>query len=133
MGFTVQDFTPLRDPSTITPPGKPHLIKVFMVSATETGAVKVMLPASSSVYAIRFYGNTAGGSGDEVDITISNNTGTISTGNVDLETNGTSSAFVAMTNLPNVQPVPNEGDIKISTTSTVTSGGPWKFLVEYVA
>lgn len=135
MGFQVQDFQPLRDPTTITPPGKSHLIKVFQIQASDGSGevVKAVIPASASIYAVRFFGNDAGGSSDEVDVTLRNNSGDISTGNVDLETNGTTSAFVQMTNLPNIQPIPNQGDIKVITESTITSGGPWKFAIEYVA
>lgn len=133
MGFKTLDLTPLQV-TPITPPGKTHLLKVFQVTTADTvGVVKAMLPGSSSVTNIYYHGDNAGDVGSAVALTISNNTGDISSGTLDVETNGTGTGIVDMSNLPNLEPVPMQGDLKITAVTTATTGGPWRFVVEYVA
>jgi len=141
MGFKQVDFAPLQAPSALTPTGKSHLVKVFTVSRTDTApSVKAVLPAQASIINIYHYGGTASDAGTsaDVDITVSNNAGTVSTGTVDMVADGALTEIVQMSGLPNVEPTPNEGDLKISAvyseTGTASStGGPWKFSIEYVA
>lgn len=139
MGFRLTDLRPTQI-TPITPPGKPHLAKIIEVSRTDTVAsIKAMLPAQSSVIGFRFYPSVASDAGTtaSVTLTIANNTGTISTGSVDVKGTTTVSQ-VTMAGLPNIEPIPNTGDLKISavyaeTGTASTTGGPWKLVVEFVA
>ena len=140
MGFQRTDFVPLGNISPITPPGKAELHKVFSVSRTDTvSSVKVQLPGQVSVLSIYLYGSVASNAATSatVTITIADNSGTISTGTVDVKANGAATAIVQMTNLPNEQPIPTNGDLKISAVyaesgTASSTGGPWKVRVAYV-
>lgn len=139
MGFKANDLSPSQITST-TPPGKINQFKVVQVARTESGAVqKAVLPASSSVITVRVHGSVASDATTSASVAINliKSGVTFSTGSVDVKTSGTVTAFVQMTNLPNVEPTPWEGDIIVSATKTTsgaeTVGGPWKFSIEYVA
>lgn len=133
MGFTTTDLHPDRI-SVITPPGKYSCYRIFEIASDEGSAqvTKVMLPASSSVISVTVFGNDAGGTGDSIAVAITKGSSTISSGTFDLETNGAAGGQVSMSGLPNIGSVPQGADLMVKTTSTVTSGGPWKVLVEYV-
>lgn len=138
MGFKQLDVTPLQVTAQ-TPPGKDHLVKVFQVARTESGAVqKVVLPGSTSILSVRVYGSTASDATTSASVAINVNQAgsTISTGSVDVKTNGTVTAIVQMSSLPNLEATPWNGDLSItatkSTSGAETTGGPWKFAVEYV-
>lgn len=140
MGFKTLDVTPLQI-TPITPPGKTHLVKVIQVSRTDTVAsVKAQFPASSSFIAVRQYGSVASDAATTaaVTLTISNNTGTVSSGSADVKTNGATTNIVNMSNLPNLEPTPLTGDYTLTavyaeTGTASTTGGPWKFVIEFVA
>lgn len=142
MGFNAQDFTPLgaNGPTALTPPGKEHLIKVFQIARTDTvEATKVVLPAGCTIYKVYVFGSTASDAATTASVTVNVKQAgsTISTGSVDVKANGAVTAIVQMSNLPLVQPIPQVGDTIISavyaeTGTASTTGGPWKFSVEYV-
>lgn len=142
MGFLATDITVISStgPTPLIPSSKDMVCKAFAVPRTQTvSAVEVVLPADASIINIKFYKGTASDAGTSasVTLTVANNGGTISTGSVDVKTNGATTADVQMTNLPNIQPVPLNGDITISavyaeTGTASTTGGPWNFVVQYV-
>lgn len=140
MGFKQIELVPPQI-SPLQPTGKAHQIKVFQVARTDTvSALKAMLPAQASVTNVYVYRSTASDAATtaSVTITITDNSGTVSTGAYDVKTNGAVTGIVNMTNLPNVEPLPLNGDLKINavyaeTGTASTTGGPWKVAVEYVA
>src|SRR5690606_26450880 len=112
MGFRQSDLTPTQV-TPITPPGKSNLFKIFEVTTADTVAsVKAMLPASVSVTNVYFYGDAVADTGETVTLTIEDNSGVISTGVLDAETDGASNGLMAMSNLPNLEAVPANGDLK---------------------
>lgn len=133
MGFRQSDLTPSQV-TPITPPGKGHLFKIFEVTTADTVAsVKAMLPASASVTNVYFYGDGAADTAETVTITISDNGGVISTGTLAADTDGATNGLMAMSNLPTLESVPANGDLKVSAVTDATQGGPFRFLVEFVA
>ena len=140
MGFKQIELVPPQI-SVLQPAAKAHQIKAFQAARTDTeNPLKVMLPAQSSVTDITVYGGTASNAGTTavLTITISDNSGVISTGTYDVKTNGAVTGSVTMSGLPNLEPLPLNGDLKINvdyseTGTASTLGGPWKMSVEYVA
>lgn len=141
MGFKALDFNPFPTQiSPITPPGKAELHKVFTVARTDTAStLKALVPAQSSIVAVTLYGSVASNAATTATatITISNNSGVISTGTYNVLTNGATTGIVQMSNLPNEEPTPLNGDLKINvqyaeTGTASTLGGPWKVRVAYV-
>lgn len=142
MGFLSTDITPISStgPTPLIPTSKDVITKVFKIARTDsTTAVKAVLPADSSVIEISKFGstNSDAGTSSTLNVVIADNTGTISSGTNDLKTTGVTTGHIQMSNLPNLQPVPLTGDLKISayvtevgTASTV--GGPWYIKVLYV-
>lgn len=143
MGFKQVEVVPIAatGPTPLIPAGKAHQIKVFQVSRTDTVAsVKVRLPAQASVTNVILYRSVASDAATTatVTVTVADNSGTISTGAYDVKTNGAVTGIVNMTNLPNIENVPTNGDLAISavyaeTGTASTTGGPWKVAVEYVS
>ena len=142
MGFLATDVTVLSatGPTVLIPTSKEHASKIFQVARTETAAVvKAVLPADASVYNMYVYGSTVSNAATTATVTINikKDGSTISTGTVDVKTNGATNALVQLSNLPNIQQVPIGGDITVEavyaeTGTASTSGGPWKFVIEYV-
>lgn len=144
MGFKKTDVNVLSatGPTVLIPTSKSTDAKLFSVSRTDTtSTVKCVLAADSSIIGVKFFGSTDSDAGTtaSVTITVSNNTGTVSTGSVDVKANGATTAEVQMTNLPNLEDVPAfmNGDLVISATyaetgTASTTGGPWFVLVEFV-
>jgi hypothetical protein len=143
MGIKQSEFiTPLASgPSPLIPSGKPDATKVFQVTRTDTaaGIVKAILPGQSTVTGVYIYGSVASDAATtaSVTITISNNSGTISTGSYDVKASGAITAIVQMSNLPNIETSPTNGDLKVVATyaetgTASTTGGPWKVRLEYV-
>lgn len=142
MGLLATDITPISSlgPTATTPVGKDIQTKVFVVARTESAStLKVVLPADASVVEVLKYGsaNSDAGTSSTLNVVIANNGGTISSGTADMKTTGVTTTHVQMSSLPNLQPIPLNGDLKISayvtevgTTSTV--GGPWYVKVMYV-
>jgi hypothetical protein len=102
--------------------------------------LKAVLPADASILTIMMEGGTASNAGTSatVSLVVSNDTGAISTGTaIDVKTTGATTQIVQMPALPNIQPVPLTGDLKITATyaesgTASTAGGPWVFIVTYV-
>lgn len=143
MGFKATDFTTVSatGPTVLIPSNKDVVCKVFTTTRSDTAAniLKAVLPADASILEVLFYGSVVSNAATTatVTITVSNAGGTISTGTVDVKTNGATNALVNMTNLPNVEPLPLNGDLKIvaqyaETGTASTAGGPWNFVVNYV-
>ena len=142
MGFLATDFAPIASvgPTTLIPSPKDVQVKVFTVARTETvAALKAVLPADASIINVRVYGSTASNAGTTAILTFtaSNNGGTVSSGTYDVKTNGATTGTATMSGTPNVQPVPLNGDIRITAAYSETgiasnTGGPWNVLVEFV-
>jgi hypothetical protein len=143
MGLKLPDITPFQPtgPTALIPASKDLYTKVFQVSRTDTvSSTKVVLPAGASVLSITKNGssNSDAATTATVAVVISDNTGAISTGTaVDVKTTGTTTALVQMPGLPNIEPVPLTGDLRITATyaetgAGSTTGGPWLFSVVYV-
>jgi hypothetical protein len=143
MGIKAIDITPISSlgPTVLTPVAKDVDVKVFAVSRSDTtSTLKCVLPADASILNIVKTGNTNSDAASTatVSLVVSNNTGAISTGTAyDVKTAGTTTGFVTMPGLPNLEPQPLTGDLKITATyaetgTASTTGGPWYFEVTYV-
>lgn len=143
MGFRPSDITPISStgPTVLIPVSKDVAVKAFSVSRTDTSStLKCVLPADASIMNIVMTGssNSDAGTTATVTIVVSDNTGAISTGTaVNVKTAGATTAIVQMPSLPNLQPVPLTGDLRITATyaetgTASTTGGPYTFLVTYV-
>ena len=143
MGFKQVDIVPISStgPTPTIPSGKQEYAKVFQVTRSDTaaGIVKAVLPAQVSMVSFLIYGSTASDAATTatVTITVSNNSGTVSSGTVDVKANGGTTALVQMSGLPNIEAIPSNGDLKIVATyaetgTASTTGGPWKIRVAYV-
>lgn len=141
MGFLATDVTPISStgPTTNIPVGKDRLSKVFKVSRTDTASVlEVVLPGDASIEGIVFNGTTTSNAQTtaSISITVANDSGTIGTGSVNVKS-VTTTGFVTLSGIPNIQPVPLTGDIKVTavyaeTGTASATGGPWYFTVNYV-
>ena len=126
--------------TTITPASKDVVCKAFQVARTNTSSsVVMMLPADASVIAVIREKGTASDAGTSatVTLTLADNGGTVSSAADDVKTDGGTTGFVQMTSLPNVEPLPPNGDFTLTAvyaeTGTASStGGPWKYIVQYV-
>lgn len=142
MGIKQIELVPISStgPTPLIPSGKPDIQKFFQATRTDTAAtVKAVVPAQSSVLQVTLYGSVNSNAATTATgtVTIANNSGTISTGTVNLLTGGATTALVQMSNLPNIEPLPLNGDLKISfqyaeTGTASTLGGPWVIGVTYV-
>jgi len=143
MGFRLSDITPLTatGPTTLIPTSKDVVVKAFKVTRSDTtSTLKTVLPADASVLNIIMAGSVSSDAGTTATVTlvISDNTGAISTGTaVNVKTSGTTTQIVQMPSLPNIQPSPLTGDLKITATyaetgTASTTGGDWTFIVTYV-
>lgn len=142
MGVKQVELVPISStgPTVLIPAAKDKVAKVFQATRSDTTAVvKAVLPADATVTGVMVYGGTASDAATTatVVVTVVTNSGTISTGTVDVKTNGATTALVQMTALPNIEPLPLLGDLQIKavyaeTGTASTTGGPWKFLIEYV-
>lgn len=143
MGFRPTDITVISStgPTTLIPTSKDVVVKAFKVSVADTAStLKAVLPADASILNIIMTGSVASDAGTSatVSLVVSDNTGAISTGTaVNVKTSGASTQIVQMPNLPNLQPSPLTGDLKITATyaetgTPSTTGGPWTFIVTYV-
>lgn len=142
MGIKQSELVPVSSTGpTVTIPGsKADQSKFFQVARTDTAAtLKAVIPAQSSLCRVDIYGGVASDAATTatVTITVANNSGTISTGTVDVKANGATTALVQMTNLPNIEAIPPLGDIKVTaqyaeTGGASTVGGPWKMRLVWV-
>lgn len=142
MGIKQVELVPINTtgPTPTIPGAKNTVGKYFQVARTDTASsVKCVLPAQASIVQVTVYGGTASDAATTatVTLTVTNNSGTVSTGVVDVKANGATTALVQMSNLPNIEPLPLAGDLKISavyaeTGTASTTGGPWKFGIDWV-
>ena len=140
MGFKQIEVVPPQI-SPLQPSGKAHQIKVFQVSRTDTAnPLKAMLPAQASITNIYGYGSVASDAATTatVTITVTDNGGTVSTAVYDVKTNGAVNQLLDASGLPNIEPLPLQGDLRINadyaeTGTASTTGGPWNIAIEYVA
>jgi hypothetical protein len=142
MGIKAVDLQTLNPggPLVLTPMNKDVVAKWFTCARTDTVAtVKAKIPADASPIQIKVFGGVASNAGTTatVTVTVTDNTGTLSTGSVDVKTNGATTALVQMTNFPILEQQPLQGDKTVSVTyaetGTVSSaGGPWTFEIQYV-
>ena len=143
MGFRITDIVPISTtgPTPLIPTSKDVVVKAFKVTRSDTAStLKAMLPADASILNIIMTGSVSSDAGTAatVSLVVSDNTGAISTGTaVNVKTSGATTQFVQMPNLPNIQPSPLTGDLKITATyaetgTPSTTGGDWTFIVTYV-
>lgn len=142
MGLLASDITPFQPtgPTALLPSGKDIQTKTFVIARTESAStLKMVLPADASVVEVSKFGstNSDAGTSSTLNIAIANNGGTISSGTNDLKTAGVTTSHIQMSNLPNLQPVPLNGDLRITASVTEvgtasTTGGPWYVKVLYV-
>ena len=143
MGLLATDLNILSStgPTTNIPVSKDVNVKAFQVARTDTtSTLKAVLPGDASILNIIMTGssNSDAGTTATVTVVVSDNSGAISTGTaVNVKTSGATTQLVQMPSLPNIQPVPLNGDLKITATyaetgSTSTAGGPYTFIVTYV-
>ena len=142
MGLKQIELVPISSlgPTALIPAGKDELNKFFQVTRADTvSTIKCVVPASLSPILLAFYGSVSSDAGTTatVTVTITNNTGVISTGTVDVKANGATTAIIQMTNLPLIEQLPSNGDYRISVTyaetgTASTVGGPWRVRVIYV-
>lgn len=126
--------------SPITPASKDVVVTAFQVSRTDTASsLKDMLPADASLLYIVREAGVASDAATTATVTISlvNNSTTLSTFADDVKANGATTGFVNMTALPNLEPLPLLGDLKINavyaeTGTASTTGGPWNYIVAFV-
>lgn len=145
MGIKLVELIPIGSlgPTPLTPSGKNVYCKVFQTSRTDTvSTLKCALPAQASILHFIQEPNTVSNAGTTAatTVTVTNNTGTVTTGSFNQLTAGTAPVFLATTagSLPNLEPLPIQGDLRISvqyaeTGAVSTAGGPWNIIVTYVA
>lgn len=139
MGILVLN-TPAANVTSTVPVTKDTYTKTFQVARTDTAsAVKLILPADATVLNVVRSGSSVSNAATTatVTITIANNGGTVSTKADDVKASGATTGFVEMSNLPNVEPRPLNGDLTISavyaeTGTASSSGGPWNYTVTFV-
>lgn len=142
MGIKQVELVPINTngPTATIPGSKQTMGKYFQVVRTDTAStLKAILPAQASIVQVTLYGSVASDAATTatVTLTVANNSGTISTGVVDVKTNGATTAIVQMTNLPNIEPLPAAGDLRVTavyaeTGTASTTGGPWKIGIDWV-
>lgn len=139
MGIKQQDLVPLGSygPTALTPSGKGTQAKFFQVARADTANnIKVVLPASASIIEFYVYQSTASDAGTTAVVQIGTTGSATNYGTKSVITAATSGGVVS-TVLPNLEPIPNTGDIQITgsyaeTGTASTTGGPWVVKVEYV-
>lgn len=142
MGIKQVELVPVSStgPTQLIPSGKAISTKVFQTSRSDaTATLKAVLGGSVSLLQVTLYGSTVSNAVTTATMTIvvSNNSGVISTGVYDVKTNGATTGIVNMSALPNIEPIPANGDLKITaqyadTGGAATLGGPWNVRVDYV-
>ena len=142
MGFLATDLTVISStgPTVLIPSSKDVVTKVFSVPKTQTtDNLEVVLPADASIIGMKVYGSTASDAGTSavLTFTIANNGGTVSSGTYDVKTSGAVTGEVTLSGLPNIQPVPLNGDLTVKARYTEagtpsTTGGPWNVLITYI-
>lgn len=142
MGFKSSDINVIstNGPTVTTPSSKSTEILAFQVTRSLTvAATKLILPADASVVSVMLFGSSVSNAATTatVTVTVSNNSGTVSTGTYDVKASGNVTGFFQMTSLPNLEPLPLNGDLTITavyaeTGTASSSGGPWTIGVNYV-
>ena len=142
MGFKQIDLVPISTlgPTPLTPTNKDVQEKIFQVTRADLASVlKVAIPGDASITGVTFFAGVSSDAATTASVTlvVTNNSGTVSTGTVDVKANGSTTAVVQMSNLPNIEAFPILGDLRISgvyaeTGTASTVGGPWKMIIRYV-
>lgn len=137
MGIKVLN-TPAAQVTATVPVAKDIQIKTFQISRTDTvSSTKLILPADATLLFIESPQSVASDSATSATatVTMSNNSGSVSVGADNVKTNGATTRFVPMTNLPNVEPLPLNGDLVITgvyaEVGASTVGGPWTYIVAF--
>ena len=141
MGFKQIDVVPINSngPTCTVPGNKENREQLFQVSRADTVAtLKAVVPADASIMTLIFFAGVSSNASitGTVTLTVSNNTGVISTGVVDVKVNGSTTALVQMSNLPNLENIPLQGDLSVKavyaeTGVASTVGGPWTVGVRF--
>lgn len=142
MGFLASDIaTPLSSgPTTNIPVNKDVQVKAFAVARTDTtGTLKAVLPADATIIDWLITG-TASNAGTTATLSFGSTTAaTEYVTATDVRTAGGAirpTTTYVNTALPNVQPVPLVGDIKVfaryAETGGASSAGNWVVLVYFV-
>lgn len=142
MGIKQVELVPISatGPTQLIPSGKNVGTKVFTtLRADSTATLKCVLGGSQSIIGVTLFGSVVSNAVTTATMTIvvSNNSGVISTGVYDVKGAGATTGYVQMSNLPNIEPIPANGDLKITaqyadTGGAATLGGPWNVRVDYV-
>lgn len=139
MGILVLN-TPAAQVTTTVPVNKDVQANVFQVARTDTASrLALELPADATILEVRRCASTASNAGTTagVTVTVTNNSGTVSSGTDDVKTNGAAAGSITMSGLPNAEPRPLTGDLQITVQYAETgvassAGGPWNYVVYYV-
>lgn len=142
MGIKATDLTPLGayGPTVLTPKAKDVQVKVFNVLRTDTTAsVKAVLPADASIIDIIING-AASNAGTTATVSIgSTSAATEYVNGQDVKTAGGTirPTSTLSTNIPNIEPIPNTGDLQLwakyaETGAASSAGGPYTVMVMYV-
>lgn len=142
MGFKAIDVTPISSlgPTPLIPGAKTVYEKMIQIARTDTvSTLKAQLPGDASLVGLVFFGSTSSDAltTATATFTVSNNSGVVTTGVVDVKGAGTVTALMQMSNLPNIEVFPLLGDLRVSvvyaeTGTASTVGGPWKVVLRYV-
>ena len=142
MGIKATDINLISTigPTATTPLSKSAMELFFQVTRqTLASTLKLVLPADASITSVSLFGSTASNAATSATVTIniSNNSGVISTGSYDVKANGATTGALNMSNLPNLEPLPLNGDLQVSavyaeTGTASTLGGPWTMRVGFV-
>ena len=141
MGIKATDLNILSatGPTPTIPGNRDRRCQFFQVPRVAQTTTVAKLPADASIVSVSMFGssNSNAGTTATVTITVTDNTGTISTGSVNVLTGGATQALVQMSNLPNLENLPLTGDKTVTATyaetgTASTSGGPWTFEINFV-
>lgn len=142
MGFKAIDLSPIAayGPTAVTPPNKDVIVKAFVVNRTDTvSTVKCVLPADSTIIALRVYSTAASNAGTSAVINVGTPTSaTYFLNGADVKTAAGQLAVGSVTsNLFNLDNYPLGADIQITgqyveAGTASSAGGPYYVTVEYV-
>jgi hypothetical protein len=142
MGIKATDLSPLGSygPTALTPKAKDIQVKVFNILRTDTTAsVKAVLPADASILDFVING-VASNAATTATVSIGSTSAANEYVNAqDVKTAGGTirPTSTVSTNIPNIEPIPNTGDLQIwakyaETGTASTAGGPYTVMVYYV-
>lgn len=143
MGVKAIDLNPIATygPTAVTPPNKDLVAKFFTITRTDTaaGIVKCVLPADSTIVAIRIFSPAVSNAATTAVVNVGiPGTPTQFVNGADVKTSAGQLAIGTQTqNLFNLENIPLGSDIIITgqyaeTGTASTSGGPYYVTIEYV-